>query len=253
MTSLNNQVISNDEQKVIDETVHETLSEFCDELKKIVTLGDADAAEITDTRILEGSCFYYAALGSYVCTKFYRQEYNDTKSCYLMQAGYFALRPYKDKTQESRWFRYSGEIYNNQNDYHCWIVGPLETKDNTNVEIIDFTARHYKNQVDKKPDLTWEREDLENMNFIWSDSYVSDSFQDGLNSIFQEGSLFWEYGLIFRPIEDTTNFVLNKWKNDYLKDDPRKNDSLPKRMMKKSEEILRCKLAILRNQPQSSH
>ncbi|QYX30974.1 hypothetical protein [Sphaerospermopsis torques-reginae] len=39
-----------------------------------------------------------------------------------------------DKTQESPWFRYGGEIYNSQNDYHCWIVGPVNKWKNDYLE-----------------------------------------------------------------------------------------------------------------------
>ena len=227
MTHLNNQVISCPEKKAIAETVHETLSEFRDELKGLV---DSGYAGYTD--ILEGSCFYYAALGAEVCTKFYQQSFNDTVSSYTMDAGYFALRPYKDKTQKSEWFIYSGEISNNRNNYHCWIYSQsITVKHHRKPEIIDFTARHYKAQVDKKADLNWEREDLEGENFIWTNDF---------------DDLEFNRGLLFRARENTIKFVLNKWKNDSIK-----NDSLPKRMMKKSEEILNCKLASLSNEAQS--
>ncbi|MFM2063861.1 MAG: hypothetical protein RLZZ507_3532 [Cyanobacteriota bacterium] len=220
MTLLNSQIITIPEQKAIYETVYDTLSEFSDQLKEIVDFGDAVHIDIKD--ILEGSCFYYAALGSEVCTKFYQQKFKDPVSDYIVEAGFFALRPYKDKTQELPWFIYRGEISNNQNDYHCWIVGPR--KANIKPEIIDFTARHYKAQVDKVPVLTWEREDLENENWIWNNDLDDLKFNEGL---------------IFSSKQDTIAKVRDdKWKNWKYCD-------LRKRMIDKSNEILSYKLKDL--------
>jgi hypothetical protein len=105
MTLSNNWVISNQEKEAIAETVHETLTQFRDELKRDETSGYAGYIDI-----LEGVCFYYAALGVEVCKKFYQQEFNDTESDYTLKAGSFLLRPYKDKTQNLKWFKYSGDI-----------------------------------------------------------------------------------------------------------------------------------------------
>jgi hypothetical protein len=229
MTHLNNQVISCLEKKVIAETVHETLSEFCDELKPTIN-GNAVHIDIKD--ILEGSCFYYAALGAEVCTRFYQQKFNDTESSYQIEAGAFALRHYKDKTQTLKWFRYGGELAHNKNDYHCWVIGPVPIK-YRKFEVIDFTAMHYKKQVHKIPNLSWEREDLENVNFIWNNNYqYVDKY---VNFEWQEGYLFQEYDLVFSPIEYLNTIVSDEWKQD----------SIREKMMKKSEEILSYKLSNL--------
>ncbi|MTJ11536.1 hypothetical protein FJR11_02765 [Anabaena sp. UHCC 0187] len=237
MTHLNNQVISCPEKKAIAETVHETLCEFRDELKG---LEDSGYAGYTDN--LEGSCFYYAALGVEVCKKFYQQRFNDTESDYTLKAGFFALRPYKDKTQQLAWLRYSGDIDNNINDYHCWIVGPVSIKDGKEkFDIIDFTARHYKAQVEKKAKLSWEREDLEKRNFIWNDNHVLCDYHlgDGQES---KALAFAEEGLVFGVKEDTTIKIKDEKWTDW------KSCDLRVQMMEKSAEILSYKLANLENQ-----
>jgi hypothetical protein len=237
MTLSNNGVISNQEKEAIAETVHETLKQFRDEIKdKYQNSGYAD-----DTDILEGVCFYYAALGAEVCTEFYQQLFNDSVYSYTLQAGGFALRPYKDKTQNLKWFKYNGDIYSNTNEYHCWIEGSVSLKDSKkNFDIIDFTARHYKAQVDKKAELSWEREDLENRNFIWNNNYFLCEYScgDKQEYIFENVPVFAEESLVFCGREDTKNFVLNQWEKD----------SLRKKMMDKSKEILSYKLAHLENQ-----
>lgn len=211
MTLSNNWVISNQEKEAISETIHETLSEFRDELKKIVKLGNA-----VYTDILEGSCFYYAALGTDICTKFYQSKFN-TKAYYTLRAGGFKLM-----TDPLSFFEYKGDGFN-QNNYHCWIAGPVPLKDDEKFEIIDLTVRHYKAQVNKISNLRWEREDIEGINFIWTDDL------DNLHK---------QKGIEFFPKDSITRSVYFQWE-----DDPHR-----KLMQEKSEEILSYKLANLKNQ-----
>ncbi|MBD2692568.1 hypothetical protein [Anabaena catenula] len=209
MTPLNNQVISDLEKEAIAETVHETLSEFRDELKKIVKLGNA-----VYTDILEGSCFYYAALGADVCTKVLEMKCDDR--VYALQAGGFKIM-----TDPLSFFEYKGDGFD-QNNYHCWIAGPLPRKDDGKFEIIDFTVRHYKAQVNKTPNLSWKREDLEGINFIWD-------YPDNLHN---------EKGIEFFSNDSITKSMYFQWQ-----DDPDR-----KMILEKSEEILNRKLANLENQ-----
>jgi hypothetical protein len=215
MTHLNNQVISKSEKAAIAETVHETLSEFRDELKRNETSGYTGY-----TDILEGSCFYYAALGAVICTKFYRQKFNDSVSYYTLQAGAFQIRAYEDK-----YFYYTGDM-TKPNDYHCWIVGPINDK--RKPEIIDFTARHYKVQVGKQ-NLGWDRKDLDDVNFIWTDNYSPDKDSPKL--------VLYNEDILLETKRNTTEFVINKWKS-------RDHSDLLKRMIDTSDEILAKKLNI---------
>jgi hypothetical protein len=114
----------------------------------------------------ESLFLFYASLGMDLCTKVYREVFQNQEIHYALQCGKLSVRVSPDPNMSGQGLNFGANgVSLEEGNFHCWVVGHWKAAQLIQpYTFIDFTSRFYKENFIKQG-FEWKREDIGN--YIW--------------------------------------------------------------------------------------